>query len=73
MNAGPSRPTSSYRRAPCEPASGLRFHFEIAVVGGEEGRQVRAAQARAIKELLEWMHQQDHPERTPLEGFDGRT
>lgn len=55
MNAGPSRPTSSYRRPPCEPADEPTFSFEVLVVGGEEGAELRAAQARAIKELLKWL------------------
>lgn len=37
---------------------GLRFRFEITAVGGEQAQKMREAQARAIKELLEWIHQQ---------------
>jgi hypothetical protein len=70
MSAGSSQPTSRYGRPPQQPADRLRFRFEIAVVGGEEGRIIRAAQARAIKELLEWIHQQDHPGMQPASAVE---
>jgi hypothetical protein len=33
----------------------VTFSFEVLVATGEEGAELRAAQARAIKELLEWL------------------
>lgn len=59
MAAGPGPSTSRYGRSADEPTGELRFRFEITVLDGEEGRAVRSAQARAIKELLEWIHEQD--------------
>lgn len=51
-------PDQRYRPPPCEPPTELRFRFEIKAVGGEQAQKMREAQARAIKELLEWIHQQ---------------
>lgn len=39
----------------------LRFRFEVVTVGGDNGKNVRASQAHAIKEILEWVHDQHHP------------
>ena len=49
----------------------IRFEFEVKVVSGEEGRELRLEQARAIRELLMWFHEQragtnDEPDRQPL-------
>lgn len=55
LNDEPSRPQQRYRRPPCEPASEPTISFEVLVVGGEEGAELRVAQARAIKEILEWL------------------
>ncbi len=55
MSAGSGRAPQRYGRAPCEPAGEVTFSFEVLVATGEEGAELRAAQARAIKELLEWL------------------
>lgn len=55
LNGEPSRPHQRYRRPPCEPASEPTISFEVLVVGGEEGAELRVAQARSIKEILEWL------------------
>ena len=55
LNDELSRPPQRYRRPPCEPASEPTITFEVLVVGGEEGAELRVAQARAIKEILEWL------------------
>jgi hypothetical protein len=34
------------------------FHFEVVVVSGEEGRELRLEQARAIRALLLWAKSQ---------------
>jgi hypothetical protein len=44
-----------YPRSPFEPANRPAFRFEVVVVSGEEGAELRVEQARAIKELLEWL------------------
>lgn len=36
--------------------SQIRFEFEVEVVGGEEGHEVRLEQARAIRDLFMWLH-----------------
>lgn len=54
-NGEPCHPPQRYRRPPCEPASEPTISFEVLVVGGEEGTELRVAQARAIKEILEWL------------------
>jgi hypothetical protein len=33
----------------------VTFSFEVLVATGEEGAELRAAQARAIKEFLAWL------------------
>jgi hypothetical protein len=33
-----------------------RFEFEVEVLRGEEGRELRLEQARAIRDLLMWLH-----------------
>lgn len=35
----------------------IAFDFEVEVIGGEEGRQLRLEQARAIREILMWLHE----------------
>lgn len=57
--APPSPPTGGegrYGLAPFEPAGELTFSFEVRLASPEEGAELRAAQARAIKELLAWAH-----------------
>ncbi|MHB8294318.1 MAG: hypothetical protein ACYDH5_06745 [Acidimicrobiales bacterium] len=61
MTAGevPSPPPPSggegrYGLAPFAPAGELTFSFEVRIASGEEGAELRATQARAIKELLAW-------------------
>lgn len=44
-----------YRPGLFEPVDEPSFSFEVVLVSGEEGAELRAAQARAIKELLEWL------------------
>ncbi|MHB8449461.1 MAG: hypothetical protein ACYDAQ_03190 [Mycobacteriales bacterium] len=41
-----------------EPVDEPSFSFEVLFVGGVEAGEVRAVQARAIKELLRWAHQE---------------
>lgn len=41
-----------------EPQPGPEFVFEIEVLTGEEGRQLRMEQARAIRDLLLWVRSQ---------------
>jgi len=48
-------PTRRYGPQPCEPAGEPTFSFEVSVVTGVEGAEVRTAQAQAIKELLAWL------------------
>lgn len=36
----------------------LEFTFEVEVFGGEEGKELRREQARAIRNLLLWVRQQ---------------
>lgn len=55
-----------------ERREGISFRFEIEVVGGEEGRQLRLEQARATQDLLSWVRDQrrshnmyDHSARRP--------
>ncbi len=55
MSAGSGRTPRRYGRAPGEPAGEVTFSFEVLVATGEEGAELRAAQARAIKELLAWL------------------
>lgn len=33
-----------------------RFKFEVEVLRGDEGRELRLEQARAIRDLLMWLH-----------------
>lgn len=40
----------------------IRFEFEVEVVGGEEGQELRLQQARALKDILMWLRQ--HPARS---------
>ena len=61
MTAGealsPPPPSGDWRRyglAPFEPAGEPTFSFEVHLVADEEGAELRATQARAIKELLAW-------------------
>jgi hypothetical protein len=37
----------------------LRFELEVEVVTGEEGRELRLAQARAIRDILMWLQQEN--------------
>jgi hypothetical protein len=64
MSDEPSRSQQRYGRPPCEPASEPTISFEVLVAGGEEGAELRVAQARAIKELLEWMATKRRQQRT---------
>jgi hypothetical protein len=64
MSDEASRPQQRYGRRPCEPASEPTISFEVLVAGGEEGAELRVAQARAIKELLEWMATKRRQQRT---------
>lgn len=41
-----------------QPQPGPEFVFEIEVLTGEEGRQLRLEQARAIRDLLLWVRSQ---------------
>ena len=61
MSAGSGRTPRRYGRAPGEPAGTVTFSFEVLVATGEEGAELRAAQARAIKELLEWLATRRRP------------
>lgn len=36
----------------------IEFMFELEVLSGEEGRQLRLEQARAIRDLLLWVRKQ---------------
>jgi hypothetical protein len=38
-------------------ASAPEFEWHIEVVAGAEGRELRAQQAAAIKELIEWLRE----------------
>lgn len=55
MSAGSGSGDRRYGRIPGEPAGEVAFSFEVIVATGQEGAELRAAQARAIKELLEWL------------------
>jgi hypothetical protein len=57
FQAPPKRATRRYRPEPFEPLPDPTFSIEVLVLGGEEGKELRAAQARAIKELLTWLSQ----------------
>jgi hypothetical protein len=46
-----------------EPQPGPEFVFEIEVLTGKEGRQLRMEQARAIRDLLLWVRSQRRPGR----------
>ena len=50
----------SYRRRPYEPGPPPTFSYDVVVVTGEKGAELRAAQARATKELLSWLHEHRH-------------
>ncbi|MHB1738605.1 MAG: hypothetical protein ACYCXA_03820 [Actinomycetes bacterium] len=50
----PSGHEGRYGLAPFAPAGALTFSFEVHLVAGEEGAELRVTQARAIKELLAW-------------------
>jgi len=58
----PSEPPSSmadvrrYPPDPFAPMPGPTVSFEVVAVDGEEGRELRAAQTRAIRDLLMWVH-----------------
>ena len=55
-------PKGSYRRRPYEPGPPPTFSYDVVVATGERGAELRAAQARATKELLTWLHRHRHPE-----------
>ena len=40
----------------------MTFSFEVLVATGEEGAELRAAQARALKELLLWLATRRRPQ-----------
>ena len=42
----------------------VTFRFSMVVATGEEGHHIRAAQARAIKELLLWLHRRHCQDET---------
>jgi hypothetical protein len=48
----------THRRSAGADPDGVDFRFVVHTVTGERGRAVRAAQAKAIKELLEWLDKQ---------------
>lgn len=50
VSAGRYDPDRSF-----EPSSEPGFTFEIEVISGEEGRELRLEQARAIREFLLWL------------------
>lgn len=50
----------SDRRPPVDAPDQVTFRYVIRTVTGDEGRKVRAAQAKAIKELLRWLDSQRH-------------
>jgi hypothetical protein len=50
----------SDRRPPVDDPNQVTFCYAIRTVTGDEGRKVRAAQAKAIKELLRWLNSQRH-------------
>ena len=53
--ARPKPSTPRYGRSAFEPAGEPTFSFEVLVVSGEEAAELQTTQARAIKELLEWL------------------
>jgi hypothetical protein len=53
-------PEGSYRRRPYEPGPPPTFSYDVVVVTGEKGAELRAAQARATKELFSWLHEHRH-------------
>ena len=55
-------PKGSYRRRPYEPGPPPTFSYDVVVATGERGAELRAAQARATKELLTWLHRHRHPD-----------
>jgi hypothetical protein len=44
-----------YRRASFKPAEEPSVSIEVVLVGGQEGAELRAIQAQAIKEVLTWL------------------
>jgi hypothetical protein len=49
------RRSQSYGAALFEPAEEPSVDFEVVLVSGEEGAELRAVQAQAIKEVLTWL------------------
>jgi hypothetical protein len=51
----------SYNLNDRETPGGLKVRWKIRVATGTEGARWDARQAEAIKELLQWAHQHQHP------------
>jgi len=57
--SGPASPMADVRRYPPGPFASMpdpTVSLEVVTVDGEEGRELRAAQAQAIRDLLTWLH-----------------
>lgn len=52
-------PEKTHRRPAGADPDGVAFRWVVHTATGERGRALRAAQARAIKELLEWLDRQE--------------
>jgi hypothetical protein len=69
--SGPASPIADVRRYPPGPFAtmpGPTVSFEVVAVDGEEGRELRAAQIRAIRDLLMWVHTERQRRIGPKEG-----
>lgn len=49
----------THGRSAADDGGGVAFRLVLRTATGEHGRKVRAAQAKAIKELLEWLDKQE--------------
>ncbi|MDQ1445602.1 MAG: hypothetical protein QOI20_2066, partial [Acidimicrobiaceae bacterium] len=49
----------THRRSAGADPDGVAFRWVVHAATGERGRALRATQAKAIKELLEWLDQQE--------------
>jgi hypothetical protein len=65
--APPRSRVRRYPPQPFEPVADPTVSFEVVTVDGEEGRELRATQARAIRDLLAWVHLERQRRMAPEE------